>query len=59
MMHANEERLRLYLEAASAWAAAWPDVSRKIADMPLPEAHAILIERAEGVLPLRPMEAPR
>ncbi len=56
LIHRNEARLRGYLEAAEAWAAAWPEVSRELTGLPLPEAHALLVERAEGTLPFRPME---
>ena len=51
LMRADEARLALYRAAAVAWAAAWPAVSREIAELPLPEAHRIVVGRAEGVLP--------
>jgi hypothetical protein len=51
LMHANERRLQAYRDVALDWAAAWPDVSRAVAGMPLPQAHAYITEHAEGVLP--------
>jgi hypothetical protein len=54
LMRADEERLGRYCAAAEAWASAWPDVSRQIAALPLREAHRIVTDRAEGVLPFVP-----
>jgi len=54
LIHANELRLRSYLDAAAAWTALWPDVSREIAGLPLRQAHAIVVRRANGILPVRP-----
>ncbi len=51
LMHANERRIQSYLDAARDWAAAWPEVARVTANLPLLQAHAIVAERAEGVLP--------
>ena len=51
LMRANEERLARYRRAYAGWAALWPEVHREIADLPLEEAHAIVVGRAEGVLP--------
>ncbi|MBA7698054.1 hypothetical protein ES703_106728 [subsurface metagenome] len=51
LIHANEKRLKVYMEAASAWSSIWPDVAKEIADCPLMEAHAIIVKRAEKVLP--------
>lgn len=58
LIRANEARIRRYLDAASSWAAAWKDVAREIKQAPLPEAHAILCERAEALLPFKPPEHP-
>ena len=55
LMRANEERLGRYREAYRAWAAAWPDVQRAIHGLPLPEAHEIVLARADGVLPEGPI----
>ncbi|MBA7470574.1 hypothetical protein ES707_05861 [subsurface metagenome] len=51
LIHANEERLGAYMEAAKNWSQMWPEVARLINGRPLTEAHSILVERAEGVLP--------
>jgi hypothetical protein len=54
LIRANEDRLARYLEAAREWAAAWPDVQRQIEGLPLPEAHRLIVSRAEGILPFSP-----
>jgi hypothetical protein len=36
---------------AGAWAAAWPDLSRQVAGLPLLDAHRVIVARAEGLLP--------
>lgn len=51
LMHAHERRLQAYRDAAREWAALWPNLSRAVAGMPLPQAHAAIVEHAEGVLP--------
>ena len=51
LMRANEERLARYASASRDWAAIWPEISKKLASFPLTEAHALMTERAEGVLP--------
>jgi len=53
-MRINEERLAGYRTAAAAWSALWPDVLREIDGLPLPQAHAVVVARAEGVLPFAP-----
>ncbi len=52
-MHADEERLERYSAASAAWAAIWPEVEREMARKPLQEAHAIMVRRAAGCLPVR------
>jgi hypothetical protein len=52
LIHANERRLDSYMKAAADWVNAWPEVSAEIASLPLKEAHAILVARAENLLPL-------
>lgn len=54
LIRANEERLLGYREAMQAWSEVWPEVGAEIAGRPLEEAHAILLARAEGVLPWTP-----
>ncbi len=56
LMRADEERLRRYAAAASAWRAAWPVTERRIAGLPLDEAHELLVDAA---IPLLPMELPK
>jgi hypothetical protein len=56
LIRANEERLSRYLAAAQEWAALWPDVQRQIQGLSLPEAHRLLVSRAEGVLPFEPSQ---
>jgi hypothetical protein len=54
LMRVNEERLARYLAASQAWADIWPDVQREIERLSLPDAHNLIISRAEGVLPFEP-----
>jgi hypothetical protein len=39
------------MDAASDWADAWPEINAEIAGVPLREAHDLLINRAESLLP--------
>lgn len=50
----NEERLAIFQQAMQPWAEIWPEVSAEVTGLPLLEAHAIVVERAEGVLPWAP-----
>ena len=43
-------RLSRYQQAAERWAAAWPEVQRAIDGQSLREAHAVMVQRAAGVL---------
>lgn len=54
LIRADEERLAKYALAAEAWAALWPRVQREIEELSLPEAHALVVSRAAGVLPFVP-----
>jgi hypothetical protein len=54
LMRANEERLLGYEQAAAAWGRSWISVADEVADLPLREAHARVLARADGVLPFRP-----
>ena len=56
LMRADEVRLQRYRDAASEWAALWPDVARQIVGLPLHEAHRIVTAHAERVLPRTPAE---
>jgi len=40
------------------WAGRWPDVEVETAGLSLTRAHAIVMARAEGVLPFQPPEEP-
>jgi len=51
LMALNEERLERYEASARRWAAAWPAVQKKIGTLPLPEAHARMLEVAMEYLP--------
>jgi hypothetical protein len=52
LMRANEERLAKYMEAAKPWAAVWPALSRQMQGLDLPEAHRLMVQQAETLLPL-------
>ncbi len=54
LMRANEDRLLAYREAMQPWAEIWQEVAAEIAERPLAEAHATVVERAAGVLPWAP-----
>jgi hypothetical protein len=51
LMHANEERLQKYMNAADAWAEAWPETLSAIMGLALLDAHRIIVEKAERLLP--------
>lgn len=51
LIRANEQRLRAYLLAAEAWSSHWRTVQHRIADLPLQEAHQIVVAEAHGILP--------
>jgi len=53
LIHANERRLQAYLDASRDWYEAWPEMARQAEFLPLREAHALLCERASGLLPER------
>jgi hypothetical protein len=53
LIRANERRLARFAAAAQAWSETWKIVEREIAGIPLPEAHRVVVSRAEGVLPFR------
>jgi hypothetical protein len=52
LIHLNEHRLSRYTEAAQEWAKRWKGVEKKIAGMPLSQAHEYIIEQAEPILPV-------
>ena len=51
LIHANENRLEIYMKAAERWTTLWPSFEKEISGKPLSEAHQQMIQRAEGVLP--------
>jgi hypothetical protein len=51
LIRVNEERLAKYMEASKPWAAAWRDLSQQIEGLKLSEAHRLMIQRADGLLP--------
>ena len=56
LIRADEARMAGYRTAAERWASAWPAVSSEIAGLPLPDAHRIVVARAEGLLPVGPSD---
>lgn len=54
LVRKNEERLAVYRGATHQWMRLWPRLSDEITDLPLLEAHRIVVARAEGVLPYVP-----
>jgi hypothetical protein len=56
LIHKNEKLLMKYMKAAEGWAKAWKDVEKKIFKLSLIEAHAVIVNRALGVLPVNPDE---
>jgi hypothetical protein len=53
LIRANEERLMKYMTAAERWVKAWPEVAEEMSGKPLADAHRIMSQRAEGVLPFK------
>jgi len=54
LIHENERRLAGYITAAREWTYCWKEAEKKTAGLPLLEAHQILVEHAEKVLPKTP-----
>jgi len=52
-IHANERRLATYQEAASRWAARWPQLEQAVVGLPLREAHQQIRAAAEKLLPFQ------
>ncbi len=53
LIHANEARLAAYMAAAQRWRERWPEIQKEVAGVPLRQAHSIVAQRAQGVLPFR------
>jgi hypothetical protein len=54
LMRANIQRLDRYRHAATAWRERWTTLEARISAMPLPEAHALLVDEATPRLPTSP-----
>jgi hypothetical protein len=54
LMRLNEARLARYLAAARPWGREWPRLARTLEGLPLPEAHAMMVEKATALLPCEP-----
>ena len=51
LIHANEERLAKYMEASKPWAEAWPELARQMQRLDLLQAHQLMVQRAQTLLP--------
>jgi len=51
LMEEDERRLAAYRTASSAWEQHWQSLERELGDLPLSEAHARIVARAEDLLP--------
>ncbi len=56
LMRANEQRLKRYMVASTAWRAHWPRIIAETDSLGLREAHRVMIERANDLLPAQPEE---
>jgi len=54
LMRADETRLDAYAAAAASWRQAWPALQTSLTGLPLKNAHARILQTAEGVLPFAP-----
>ncbi len=54
LIHENEDRLSRYLNMTKGWALVWPEVSEAMKNLPLQEAHKVMVERARIHLPAMP-----
>jgi len=54
LIHANEDRLQNYLDAAAAWREAWPGIEAETEGLSLEDAHRAIVRRAENILPFVP-----
>lgn len=52
LIHVNEHRLLKYSEASDGWAKRWKSVEKKIAGLPLSQAHEYISDMAELLLPV-------
>lgn len=54
LMHANEQRLQNYIDAADLWRSRWPDIAAETEGLSLADAHQRIVSQAEGILPFAP-----
>jgi len=54
LIHANENRLQNYVDAALAWREAWPGIEAEAEGLSLEDAHRMIVRRAESILPFAP-----
>lgn len=54
LIHSNEARLAVYSRAMERWSEVWPNLEKRMKACSLLEAHQLMIEGAEGVLPFIP-----
>jgi hypothetical protein len=53
LVAADRRRIEAYERAAEPWAASWLAIERNLAGLPLREAHRVMVQRAETVLPFQ------
>jgi hypothetical protein len=51
LIRADEVRMAAYAKAAEPWGRKWPGVARKIRNLPLLQAHALVVHHARDALP--------
>lgn len=56
LMERNERRLAVFDAAASSWIKAWSSLKTQVALLPLSQAHLLIVDRAEELLPENPHE---
>lgn len=54
LMHANEARLAAYSIAATNWSRNWAAIERQTRNLPLRQAHEVIVQKALELLPFRP-----
>lgn len=53
-MDADAQRVQRYLAAAAGLQSVWPELERKMAELPLQRAHRLLVDSASACLPTSP-----
>ncbi|MFH1760156.1 MAG: hypothetical protein ABIA63_03555 [bacterium] len=54
LIHLNEDRLSAYINAARDFRKKWLEIEKEVKDLPLRDAHHIIVSQAEKFLPFRP-----